>query len=78
MNNSFYTTNNDLSNNDGSQIDLFRFENQDQNIFLVDNFDLGLNGQGYFAITNDNQNLYMQSKRLYTIFAIQQLEKWYI
>jgi len=69
MHNSFYTTNNDLSLNAGSQIDLFRFEKQDQNIFLVDNFDLGLNGQGYFAITNDSLNIFLQSKRMSTIFC---------
>lgn len=69
LNNSFYTTNNDLSLNAGSQIDLFRFEKEDQNIFLVDNFDLGLNGQGYFAITNDSQNIFLQSKRMSTIFC---------
>ena len=79
LNNSFYTTNNDLSFNAGSQIDLIRFEKQDQNIFLVDNFDLGLNGQGYFAITNDSLNLYLQSKRMSTIYSVSTIgEKLYI
>ncbi len=69
LNNSFYSTNNDLSLNAGSQIDLFRFEKNDQEIFLLDNFDLGINGQGYLAITTDNQNLYLQSRRMFTIFC---------
>ena len=78
LNNSFYTTNNDLSFNAGSQIDLFRFEKQNQSVFLVDNFDLGLNGQGYLAIANDTQNLFLQSKRNYTIFCYSPLgEKIY-
>jgi len=69
LNNSFYSTNNDLSLNAGSQIDLFRFEKNDQEIFLVDNFDLGINGQGYFAITNDRENIFLQSRRMNTIFC---------
>ena len=43
LNGSFYSTNYDLSYNAGSQIDLLRFEMNEEDVFLVDNFDLGLN-----------------------------------
>ena len=63
MNGFFYTTNYDLSGNAGSQIDLFKFSlNDSSETVLEDSFDLGMNGQGYFAITNDNSNIYLQSK----------------
>ena len=69
LNNSFFSTNYDLSYNAGSQIDLLRFEKNDQDIYLEDGFDLGLNGQGYMAITNDNQNVFLQSRNMSTIFC---------
>ena len=59
LNNAFYTTNYDLSGNSGSQIDLLKFSEDDSNIFLADNYDLEMNGQGYFAITDDDTNLYL-------------------
>ncbi len=59
LGNSFYTTNNDNSMNAGSQIDLFRFSEDES--FIEDAFDLEMNGQGYLAITNDGTNLYLQS-----------------
>ena len=68
LNNSFYTTNYDLSQNAGSQIDLLRFEKRDQDVFLVNNFDMELNGHGYFAITNDKESLFLQSRKTFSIF----------
>ncbi len=62
MNGFFYSTNYDLSGHAGSQIDLLKFEINEADIFLTDNYDLDLNGQGYLAITNDGSNLYLQSR----------------
>ena len=63
LNEYFYTTNYDLSGNAGSQIDLLKFlVSNDSTVFLEDNYDLGMNGQGYFAITNDGENLFLQSR----------------
>ena len=67
LNGSFYTTNYDLSGNAGSQIDLFKFTVSifdSTNIFIDDNFDLGMNGQGYISITNDGSDLYLQSRNI--------------
>ena len=63
LNGSFYSTNYDLSGNSGSQIDLLKFEDDGNRIFLADYFDLDMNGQGYLAITNDSEHLYIQSKQ---------------
>ncbi|MEN8193976.1 MAG: hypothetical protein ABFS12_14225 [Bacteroidota bacterium] len=68
LNNSFYSTNYDLSYNSGSQVALLRFEKNEEEVFLVDNFNLGLNGQRYLAITNDGENLFLQSRSSYIIF----------
>ena len=59
LGNSFYTTNYDQSHHAGPQIVLYRFSSDGQRI--EDVFDLGLNGQGYLAITNDGTHLYLQS-----------------
>jgi hypothetical protein len=59
INDYFYTTNYDLSGNAGSQIDLLKFSANGKNI--DDAFDLGMNGQGYLAITNDGTDVYLQS-----------------
>ena len=66
LNGSFFTTNNDLSGNAGSQIDLFKYalySSPDSTYFFIDDtFDLGMNGQGYISITNDGSDLYLQSR----------------
>ncbi|MDP2365313.1 MAG: hypothetical protein Q8M94_16285 [Ignavibacteria bacterium] len=59
INDHFYSTNYDLSGNAGSQIDLLKFSTDGKNI--DDAFDLGMNGQGYLAITNDGTDVYLQS-----------------
>jgi hypothetical protein len=59
INDHFYTTNYDISGNAGPQIDLLKFSNDGKNIDDV--FDLGMNGQGYLAITNDGTDVYLQS-----------------
>lgn len=56
----FYTTNYDLSGNAGSQIDLFKFSSN--GTYIIDKYDLEMNGQGYLAITNDGDDLYLQSR----------------
>ena len=63
LNGSFFTTNYDLSNNAGSQIDLikFKFEN-DSSIYLDNSYDLNMNGQGYLAISNNGLDLFLQSQ----------------
>ena len=68
LNGYFFSTNYDLSTNAGSQIDLLTFEmNSDSVYYIADNFDLGMNGQGYLAITNDGTDLYLQSKNSFLI-----------
>ncbi|NQV30012.1 MAG: hypothetical protein HQ508_03915 [Candidatus Marinimicrobia bacterium] len=62
LNGFFYSTNYDRSGHAGSQIDLLKFESSGTAIFLSDSYSLDLNGQGYFAITNDGSNLYLQSR----------------
>ena len=59
INDHFYSTNYDLSGHAGPQIDLLKFSPDGKNI--DDAFDLGLNGQGYLAITNDGTDVYLQS-----------------
>lgn len=59
INDHFYSTNYDLSGNAGTQIDLLKFSSDGENI--DDAFDLGMNGQGYLAITNDGTDVYLQS-----------------
>ncbi|SVE40359.1 uncharacterized protein METZ01_LOCUS493213, partial [marine metagenome] len=68
LNNSFYTTNYDLSGNAGSQIDLIVLGLNDNGSYLDDKFALELNGQGYFSITNDGTDLYLQSRTTQLIF----------
>ena len=68
LNNSFYTTNYDLSDNAGGQIDLIVLGLNDNGSYLDDKFALGLNGQGYFSITNDGTDLYFQSRTTQLIF----------
>ena len=60
VNGYFYTTNYDLSGNAGSQIDLIRFTSDGTNV--DDAFELGMNGQGYLAMTTDGSDIYMQSR----------------
>ena len=68
LNGYFFSTNYDLSTNAGSQIDLLTFEmNSDSVYYIADNFDLGMNGQSYLAITNDGTDLYLQSKNSFLI-----------
>ncbi|MBU0713646.1 hypothetical protein KJ762_14115 [bacterium] len=59
-NDHFFTTNYDLSGNSGSQIDLIRFTPDGTNV--DDAFELGMNGQGYLAMTGDGSDIYMQSR----------------
>jgi len=68
LNESFYTTNYDLSGNAGSQIDLIVMGINEDGSFLDNRFDLELNGQGYFFITNDGSDLYLQSRTTQLIF----------
>ena len=76
LNGYFFTTNYDLSMDGGSQIDLFKFNVNDidgataDDIYLEDSYDLSMNGQGYLAITNDGNDLYLQSKETKAIFKV--------
>ena len=73
----FYTTNYDLSGNAGSQIDLLKFLiSNDSTIILEDSYDLGMNGQGYFAITNDGENLYLQSRSTSGVLKLSSVGEW--
>lgn len=65
LNNAFYTTNNDSSMHAGPQIFLYRISND--GLHPENSFSLGMNGQGYFAITNDGQNLYLQGRSFNSI-----------
>lgn len=62
-NGNFYTTNYDLSNNAGDQIDLmvFSLDNNGESV-ITNRFSLGLNGQGYIALATDDSDLFMQSR----------------
>ncbi len=62
LNDHFFSTNYDLSGNAGSQIDLLKFTGTSASIYLSDNYDLEMNGQGYLAITQDGSDLYLQSR----------------
>ena len=63
LNDSFFTTNYDLSGNSGSQIDLLKFKfTNDNSIFIDNSYELNMNGQGYIAIANNGTDLFMQSK----------------
>ena len=55
---SFYTTNFDKSGHAGQQIDLFKYDSNGP----MDRFEMPLNGQGYLAIANDGQNIYLQPR----------------
>jgi len=68
LGNSFYTTNYDLSGNAGSQIDLFKFTSDGS--IVDDAYDLGMNGQGYLAMTNDGRDIYMQSRNYNWVIKI--------
>ena len=59
LNESFFTTNYDMSGYAGSQIDLIKFNHNDETTTLEDKFDLGLNGQGFLTITNDGTDLFL-------------------
>lgn len=59
INDHFYSTNFDLSGNAGPQLDLLKFSTDGK--YIDDSFDLGMNGQGYLAITNDGTDVYLQS-----------------
>jgi len=61
----FYSTNLDYSMNAGSQIFLYRISNDGQ--ILDYKIDLEMNGQGYFAMTHDGRDLYLQSRRFNSI-----------
>ena len=62
-NGNFYTTNYDLSNNAGDQIDLMVFTLDENGESVITNrFSLGLNGHGYIALATDNSDLFMQSR----------------
>ena len=88
VNGHFFTTNYDLSGNSGTQIDLIRFTSDGSNV--DDSFDLGMNGQGYLAMTSDGSDIYMQSRsngaiikssligeRAYMKWDTIGVEKWY-
>ena len=62
----FFTTNYDISGHSGPQIDLFKF--QLDTPAAIDAYPLDLNGQGYFAITNDHLDLYLISRRTNLIY----------
>ena len=63
LNGHFFSTNYDLSGHAGSQIDLLKFDEDGAGDYYIDgSFDLDMNGQGYIAITNDGEDLYLQSR----------------
>jgi hypothetical protein len=64
----FFTTNYDLSGNSGPQIDLLKFSSDGR--YIENAFDLGMNGQGYFAMANDGHNLYLQSRNTCIILQL--------
>ena len=71
INNSFFTTNFDLSDNAGDQIDLIKLGLNDQSeAYMQDKFNLGLNGQGYLSMTNDGKDLFLQSRSTQLIFKV--------
>ena len=64
LNGSFFTTNYDLSNNAGSQIDLMKFKYENDSFIYLDNsYDLNMNGQGYLAIANNGIDIFLQSRK---------------
>ncbi len=63
LNGHFFSTNYDLSGHAGTQIDLLRFTKNPAGDYYIDgSYDLDMNGQGYFAITHDGVDLYLQSR----------------
>jgi len=63
LNGLFFTTNYDLSANAGSQIDLMKFNYENNTTtYIDDSYDLNMNGQGYLALDNDGVDLYLQSR----------------
>ena len=73
LNNTFFTTNNDLSGHAGSQIDLLSYKIDQDNIHPNNAFSLGLNGQGYLGITNNGLDLFLHSQNTHLIFKISQI-----
>lgn len=65
LDSAFYTTNYDNSMKAGPQIFLFRISGDGK--YPENKFSLNMNGQGYFAITNDGQNLYLQSRNFNSV-----------
>ena len=77
LNEYFYTTNYNLSGNTGSQINLLKFLiSNDSTFILEDRYDLGMNGQGYFAITNDGKNLFLQSRSTSGVLKLSPVGEW--
>ena len=68
LNESFFTTNYDISGNAGNQIDLIKINYSGESTNLDNKFDLGLNGQGFLTITNDGTDLFLQSRLTSLIF----------
>ena len=68
LNESFYTTNNDFSGNAGSQVDLLVMGLDEEGSYLNNRFDLQLNGQGHFLLTNDGSEIFLQSRASHLIF----------
>ena len=63
LNGLFFTTNYDLSANAGSQIDLMKFNYENNTTtYIDDSYDLNMNGQGYLALDNDGVDLFLQSR----------------
>ena len=44
-----------------------RFEYENDTIYISDNYDLDMNGQGYLAIDNNGLDLYLQSRNTYLL-----------
>ena len=68
LNESFFTTNYDISGNAGPQVDLIKIVYDGESARLDNKFDLGLNGQGFLTITNDGTDLFLQSRLTSLIF----------
>ena len=70
VNGHFFSTNYDLSGHAGSQIDLLQFSADTGSVYLTDRFDLEMNGQGYFGMTTDGQNLFLQSMDTWNLLGV--------
>ena len=62
LNESFFTTNYDISGNAGPQVDLIKIVHDGELARLDNKFDLGLNGQGFLTVTNDGNDIFLQSR----------------